>query len=436
MRGSVYKRCQCRTADGKRLKSCRKQHGSWAYTIDAGKDTATGKRKQITRSRFPTKDKAQEEMTQELAALNAGTWTDDQGMTLATWLGIWQAEQSARGRSPKTLAAYRAHIRDVWIPRLGAVRLRDLRRGDVERVLADLNKPRSDGRPAGNSGTYVTQRRPGTVDAYRRTLRAALSVAHRRGLIAMNHAEGTMDAIPERHRGEEPELVVWEPEETARFLEHVSDDRLAALYELAAYAGMRRAELCGLRWSDIDQDGASLTVRQTIVELTRQQARPGDLVCPVCHQEHVGRVLKPPKSRKGRRWIPLAPPAQAGLAAHRELQQAERDDFATDYDDHGLVFCLIDGKPLRPPTVTKAFKEHVKACRLPVIRLHDMRHGACSLLLAGGVPIEIVQMILGHATPDITRRVYAHVMKKTTAALVETATRLLTRHRREQSLSK
>jgi integrase len=84
---------------------------------------------------------------------------------------------------------------------------------------------------------------------------------------------------------------------------------------------------------------------------------------------------------------------------------------------------------VRPGSVTAAFEAHVQECGLPLIRLHDTRHGACSLLLAGGVPIEIVQMILGHSSPEVTRRVYAHLMRKAAAAQVETATELLTRHR-------
>jgi integrase len=88
------------------------------------------------------------------------------------------------------------------------------------------------------------------------------------------------------------------------------------------------------------------------------------------------------------------------------------------------------GLPLRPGGVTAAFEAHVAACALPVIRLHDTRHGACSLLLAGGVPIEIVQMILGHSSPEVTRRVYAHLMRRAAAEQVETATELLTKHRR------
>lgn len=98
-------------------------------------------------------------------------------------------------------------------------------------------------------------------------LRAALAAARRRGLVTSNPAEGRMDSIPDDSGDDD--LHVWEPSETARFLEHVASDRLSVLYELAAYGGLRRAELCGLRWSDVDEDGAGVEIRQTIVELTR-----------------------------------------------------------------------------------------------------------------------------------------------------------------------
>jgi integrase len=239
-----------------------------------------------------------------------------------------------------------------------------------------------------------------------------------------------MDALPAKVDPDDDEIVVWEPDETARFLEHVARDRLAALYELAAYAGMRRAELCGLRWSDIDDDGAGLTVRQTIVEVTRSQVTPDLIQCPVCGEEHVGRLFKRPKSRAGRRWVPLAAPAREALERHRKAQQEEKDYLGDGYVDHGLVFANHAGLPLRPGSVTAAFEAHVVGCGLPVIRLHDTRHGACSLLLAGGVPIEVVQMILGHSDPEVTRRVYRRLMRKVSAEQVGAATELLTRHRR------
>jgi integrase len=134
-----------------------------------------------------------------------------------------------------------------------------------------------------------------------------------------------MDSIPERN--DTDDLTIWQPEETARFLDHSATDRLSALYELAAYAGLRRAELCGMRWSDLDDDGAGLTVRQTIVEISRSQATPARAACPVCRAIHLGCLFKMPKSRAGRRWVPLALPAQKALTRHRASQRAERDFF-------------------------------------------------------------------------------------------------------------
>lgn len=279
----------------------------------------------------------------------------------------------------------------------------------------------------------MERRTAGTVDGYRRTIRAALGAAQRRGLIAANPALGRMDALPDPAPDGYPDLGVWEPEQTAAFLEHVSraaSDRLAALYEVATYTGLRRGELCGLRWCDLDENGSGLNVRQTLIEVSRRQIASDARACPVCGIEHVGRVFKGPKSRAGRRWVPLARPAEAALRAHRITQQAERARLGSQCHDHDLVFCAPNGDPLRPSTVSSQFAAHVAACGLPRMRLHDTRHGACSLLLSGGVPIEVVRLILGHSGPGVTHRVYAHIMRGPTARQVEAATQVLTRHRR------
>ncbi|MDW5327859.1 hypothetical protein [Plantactinospora sp. KLBMP9567] len=95
------------------------------------------------------------------------------------------------------------------------------------------------------------------------------------------------------------------------------EDRLSALYELAAYAGLRRAKLCGRRWSDIDANGAGLRVRRRMVAVTRDQVTPEQAACPVCGEFHVGRLFKAPKSRQRRQWVPLAVSAQEALGRHR-----------------------------------------------------------------------------------------------------------------------
>ena len=89
MRGSVRKRCQCRTPDGRRVTTCRKAHGSWWWVIDNSRDPQTGKRRQISRSGYRTRDEADEAMTKVLAQLGAGTWADDQAITVGQWLDQW-----------------------------------------------------------------------------------------------------------------------------------------------------------------------------------------------------------------------------------------------------------------------------------------------------------------------------------------------------------
>jgi integrase len=180
--------------------------------------------------------------------------------------------------------------------------------------------------------------------------------------------------------------ILWEPQDTARSLEHVAGDRLAALYELAAYAGLRSAELCGLRWSYLDDDGAGLTVRQTIVEVSRAQGLPRQAACPVCAEERSTSrdCSNGPSRARVAGECPSPAPACDVLDRHRKAQQEDRDYLGAGYSDHDLVFADYAGLPLRPGNVTAAFEAHVAACGLPVIRLHDTRHGACALPLAGG----------------------------------------------------
>jgi integrase len=425
-RGSVFKRCQCRDQQGRKITGCRLTHGSWTFHIDTG-HRPNGSRDQIKRGGYRTRSEAEQAMTEALAKLDAGTWTNDRSVTVGQWLNQWLADGTAAGWEAKTRANYSGHVRDVWLPQLGDLRLRDLRRRHIDKVIRGLAKPQTDPRPPGLIGRHVTVRKPSTLDGYRRTIRAALSAAVRADLIVLNPAEGRIDAIPTSRRRPE---TFWTPEQTARFLEETAADPLAALFEVAAYAGLRRAELCGARWGDLDPDGAGLTIRSTVVEVASKILTPAERVCPVCSAEHKSRVIKVTKSEAGDRWVPLAGPAQAALTVHRVGQDDDRRLYGRDYSDHDLIFALPDGTPMRPSNVTRKHQAHATRLGLPPIRLHDMRHGACALLLAGGVPIEIVALILGHSTPDVTRRIYAHVLRGETSAQVEAATDALTRHRR------
>lgn len=122
------------------------------------------------------------------------------------------------------------------------------------------------------------------------------------------------------------------------------------------------------------------------------------------------------------------------LLAHRERQAVDRARNSECYNDHGLVFAMENGNPLRPDRVSKDFEDHAVAAGLPKIKLHELRHGACSLLLAAGVPVETVAMILGHASPAVTRQVYAHLLRGPAHAAMQAAVDLVSGDRRAHSV--
>jgi integrase len=266
----------------------------------------------------------------------------------------------------------------------------------------------------GRGGRRVEQRSGRTIDGVRRTLRAALGAARRRGLITVNPAEGRLDAMPRIGRAD---TSWWQPEQVAAFLASVQADRLAALYEVAAFAGPRRGELLGLRWADVDPDGRGLTVRWSLSGVA------GEHPCSVCNASHTGRRFKAPKTDAGARWVPLVDSTREALLAHRAAQ--ERQQWGEAYEDHSLVFAAEDGTPLRPATISKTFHARADEAGLPRIRLHDMRHGAASLMLAAGVPAEQVALVLGHASPSLTRAVYAHALREPARRGAEAAAALV-----------
>jgi len=189
-----------------------------------------------------------------------------------------------------------------------------------------------------------------------------------------------------------PEMQVWSSNQIRSFLRHVSDDRLFAMWRLAATTGMRRGELLGLRWVDLDLDGATLSVSQTRIK--------GQ------HGAEYGR----PKTRKGRRVLALDPTTVASLRMHRVKQHSERLSWGPQWSDERLVFTRENGTPLDPDVVSQAFEKHIRGANLPRIRLHDLRHSYATAALKASVPSKVVSERLGHASVGTTLDIYSHVL--------------------------
>lgn len=355
--------------------------GSVTYwtRLDAGLDPVTGKRLQ-PRLNAPTVAELKRLYAEAVRQKDAGGFTTAGRQTVADYLDYW-LETYARGATkPGTYDRYRqvanAHIK----PAVGTVRLDKLTPTHLASLYrAKLDGGRLDGKPGGLS--------PRTVRYIHATLHEALGHAVRWGLLTRNVA----DAV-DAPRLDRTEMHYWDVDQVSVFLDAAAGSRFAPIFELAILTGLRRGELLGLRWQDLDLDAGRLTVRQTLIDKSG----------------HI--TFSSPKTYRSRRPVALSESAVALLKRHKRDQNLERLRAGEGWTPSDLVFTSELGTPVQPRNLYRAFSHATQAARLPKIRFHDLRHSHATLLFAADVHPKIVSERLGHATVGFTLDVYAHVV--------------------------
>jgi integrase len=357
--------------------SLRKRGATWtAYWFVTSPD---GERQQRSKGGHRTKTEAQAHLTEQLAHLQQGSYVEPSRITVAQYLREdWLPTQATRLK-PSTLKGYTDIVEGRIVPHLGGIRLAQLTGGQIARMYAELR----------TSGS----RRPGADGLSERslkhthtTLHKALADATKRRLIQRNPADDVDSPKPRNI-----EMKVWAPAEARAFLDHVANHRLRAGFTLALANGLRRGELLGLRWDDIDLDAGVLAVRRARVA-AGYKVHEGD-----------------PKSGRAR-VLHLDDGMVAELRRHRRVQREERMAAGEAWRETGYVFTSEDGTPLHPQTVAWHFEKAVKASGLPAIRFHDLRHTCATVALSAGVHPKVVQEMLGHSSIAITLDLYSHVV--------------------------
>ena len=351
-------------------------------------DPATGKRVQHSKGGFarkeaarpPKGDSAREYLNSIVGSVQDGSWRKDQAITVKELLELhWLPAMVSADLRPATLDQYRGVIRAWIVPHLGAVRVAALTPRQVTQWIETLRSTTSSNGRKGLS--------PRTAQLAVGVLKAACTWAVENGLLARNPVLGV-----KRPRANTPRMNPWAADEARAFLAATRDDRLAWAWALLLTRGLRRGELCGLSWDDVDLDIAALRINRTRVVVD-------------------GKALESaPKTAAGRRSIPLDALLVALLRQHKARQAAERLAAGTAYGPGGWLFADELGQPYYPDSLSEWFDTKAKALGLRRIRLHDTRHTAASLMLASGVPVKVVSEMLGHASPTITLSIYAHVM--------------------------
>ena len=356
-----------------------RRNNGWAFAAWV-RDADRGRR-QVWRGGFRTKaDAAAAERRFLVDAEDAAGQAGDErrSVTVEAFLVDWLV-QSASTRRATTSVLYEQLVRQHIVPHLGAGVLGALAPADVREWHAVLlRKPKRWG------GGLLS---PTTVRTTHRVLRRALQDALRWELIDRNPC----DAVIAPRRAD-VEMRSWDAAQIRAFLTHVESDRLLAMWRLFVASGMRRGEVAGLRWIDVDLDAARLAVRSTRVIVYSDV------------------VVVEPKTRRSRRSVALDAGTVEILRAHRQHQNAERCYAGDAWAETGYVFVREDGRPLDPDRITHLFGVVVESCGLPRIRLHDLRHTAATLALGAGVHPKVVSERLGHSSIAITLDTYSHVL--------------------------
>jgi integrase len=352
--------------------------GRWCAQLDLGWQNGRRLRKYIYGT---TAQAVQEQLLKARADRAAGLPVTIERQTVGQYLDNWlevTLKAKAKPRSYESFSTItRLHIKPV----LGRIQLHKLAPQHIQRLLDERSK-------GGLS--------PQTVTNIRTVLRSALSQAVRWSLVSRNSA-----ALVDAPRIPRKKIEPLNPEHARKLLEVARGARYEAIYTVALTLGLRRGEVLGLRWCDVDFDGRALRVSQSVQRLSTgyEDGRKSEL-----------RATET-KTDRSRRTIALPDSVVRALRAHRARQAQDRLVAGLSWEDHGLVFTNRNGRPIEPILLHREYKALLKKADLSTtLRFHDLRHSAASLLLAQGVHPRAIMELLGHSSITVTMNVYGHVM--------------------------
>lgn len=385
--------------------STRKRGRTWTAYYDgpATLSPETGKttRSQKSKGGFRTRKDAEAFLSKTVDAVRAGRYIEPSREPLAAFLRGW-LQAATPGVKPLTAARYKQTIEgQIALREIGRIPLCQVTPKDVLRLLADLERchdPKCDHARGDCRGLTASSR-----SVMLAVLRRALNDAVEWEQIERNPAARVKAPTTGQTR-----VMAWTDTELRRFLAHVEHDRLVALWRLAATTGMRRGELLGVRWEDVDLDASRLRVEQQLLPTP------------------FGVTFGPPKSRRSRRTITLDAVTVEALGDHRDRQLLEQSLAGDAYAHGDLVFCDELGGPIHPNALSNRFITRRKGAGIPVGSIHVLRHTAATLALTATppVPLHVVAGRLGDR-PETVLATYAHLLPSSDAAAADAVAALV-----------
>lgn len=347
----------------------------YQVTTEAGRDPVSGRRRQ-TRKRFATEREARDHLAKVGTEVASGTYVARSVLTVDTALSEWLNGRHKLRAS--TIDGYR-HMLAPVIAKYGTLPVQKLTKAHVDSLVHELRKG---GAPKGKGTARPWG--PRSVNLMLNVLAKALDSVIEQGDLVRNVAR-MVDHLPQERKA--PTTLTGT--EARTLLRATAGSRLHHAWTLAL-AGLRRGELCGLRWTDVDLTAGTVTVRSNRV------LAGADI------------VENAPKTKTSGRTLPLTPGQVSALKAARKMQAAEKLALGADYGPGMHVLIDEVGQPMRPDALSAAWKRACKGAGVPTVNIHAARHTTASLMHLDGVPIATIAEWLGHRDASFTMATYAH----------------------------
>lgn len=346
----------------------RKRGNKYAIVVDLGRDH-NGKRKQKWFSGYDRKKDAEKDLPRILNEINQGTFIEPSNETFKTYLEKWIRNKKTQIK-PTTLDNYTRMLQNHIIPALGHIKLEKLNRLHLKEFYSMLEEEK--------------ELAPSSIKKIHAIVRSALSDAVEDGLIMKNVASGIKTP-----RIGPSKIKVWDEKQLMTFLNSIKEDPLYIAFHLPAMTGMRRGEVLGLRWQDIDFDQKILRVMQTITTEGFSDAKT---------------------QTSDKRTIDLDDVTIMELKKRKKIVAQDKLKAGPAYEDNDLVVCTPLGKPIYPRNYNRKWYNFLEKVDVPKIRVHDLRHTHATLMLLQGIPVKVVSERLGHASIEITLNIYGHLL--------------------------
>lgn len=340
--------------------------------MDYGKDE-NGKRirKQPT---FKNKSEAKKALKEFEANKTKGTLVKPKSDTVEDWLNYWYNNIVLNSCEESTAYGYKNIIKKHIVPSIGSIQLQKLKPQDIQSYYND--KLNDDDNPLGAN----------TIRKHHALLKTALSVAVTQDVLLNNPTD---KVVPPKYK--KPKIKYYDVDEMKRLFKLVEETRLECVVWILGMTGMRRSELCGLTWNDIDFADKIITIESARVNV-------GSKI-----------IDKDTKNTHSTRKVSIDDDLVNVLLKEKQRQEHNRKILGKHYIESDYVIVMEHGKPYRPNYLSELFTNFITNNNLPPLTLHGLRHTVASVANDAGVGMYEISKILGHSNTGTTSKIYTHL---------------------------